>query len=68
MHAPQERVLRSQRPLNPHSVSRGFFVFANLILENWYLRVTLSFIPFIYSKVEDHFHCVCLKATYMFLL
>lgn len=42
MHAPQERVLRSQRPPNPHSVSRGFFVFANLILENWYLRVTLS--------------------------
>lgn len=54
MHAPQEHVLRSQRP-PPHNVSHSFVVFASLILENWYLRVTLSFIPFIYSKIEDHF-------------
>lgn len=54
MHAPQQRVLSPR--VRPRRVSRSFFVFANLILENWYLRVTLSFIPFVYSKVEDHFH------------
>lgn len=43
-------------PASSPQLSRSFFVLANLILENWYLRETLSFIPRVYSKVKDHFH------------